>query len=152
MSTVVREPPYEISVPGFGSFELPVKIYFSNHDKGEFEYELRLYTCHVRTVLRDKFTFKKPSKNFREKLILAGGHPCQSLPTSQKRKSKKRTSESDQPKSKKKTRLKTDSQEQPSSSLLELGEDKNTPTSSDSSSDDEWRPSQTGYDSNDQSQ
>ena len=149
----MKGPPYEVSESGRGSFELPVEIHFSNHDVAEFKYKLRLYsTSHVSTCLSEMFMFQNPSKNFREKLIRAGGCPYQGLPISPKRKPKKRASESARPKSGKKIRLESDveadSEKQPSSSQQEI--QKSTPASSDSSSDEsdrdsEWRPSQAGY-------
>ena len=142
MYAVVKKPPYQVSESGCGTFKLPVKIYFSNNDTATFKFDLHLYAYQVSTCFGEMFPFQNPSKNFREKLILAGGRPCQSPPTSQKRKSKKRTSEKSQPKREKKKRVEIDiethSEEQPSSSSSE--DDKNTPTSSDSSSDDEWMP------------
>ena len=145
MSAVVKDPPYKISVSGNGSFELLIKVYFNNNEKAKFQYGLHLFTCEVSTVLRDVLTFRNPSKNFREKLILAGGQPVHSLPTTgQKTKPKKRPSESAPPKSKKKRRLEIDIE---SDSDLDTSSwpkgNKSVPIiSSDSSSDDEWTLSQ----------
>lgn len=156
MTAVLKEPPFEVSESGCGSFKIPVEVHFSNHEKVEFNCHLRLYAySQVSTCISEKYHFRNPSKSFREKLINAGGQPCQS---SQKRKPQKRTSDSAQPKSKKKKRLETDietsSIEQPSTSSKSK-EDEKTLTakasqvfmSSDSSSDDDdsdedWRPSQ----------
>ena len=146
MSAVVKEPPYKISVSGNGSFELLIKVYFNNNEKAKFQYGLHLFTCEVSTVLRDVLTFRNPSKNFREKLILAGGQPTQSLPTtSQIAKPKKRpVSESAKPKSKKKRRLESDNESDSDLDASSWSEaNKSVPIiSSDSSSDDEWTLSQ----------
>lgn len=149
MSAVVKEPPYKISVSGNGSFELLIKVYFNNNEKAKFQYGLNLFTCEVSTVLRDVLTFRNPSRNFREKLLLAGGQPTTSLPNtcSQKAKPKKRPSESAPPKSKKKKRLETIDDESDSdletSSRYRTAGSKSAPIiSSDSSSDDEWTLSQ----------
>ena len=141
----MNKPPYKILVSGNGSFEILIKVYFDNDEKAKFKYGLKLFTCEISKILREKLTFRNPRRDFREKLILAGGQPCQSLPsTSQKAKSKKRPSKSASPKSKKKRRLEideSDSDLDASSSWSEAN--KSVPTiSSDSSSDDEWTLSQ----------
>ena len=147
VSVVVKEPPYKVSVSGNGSFEILIKVYFNNNEKAKFQYGLNLFTCQVSTVLRDVLTFRNPSKSFREKLILAGGQPCQSLPTtSQKAKPKKRPTSSDTapPKSKKKRRLDidNDSDSDLDASSWSKGKKSRPMLSSDSSSDDEWTLSQ----------
>lgn len=145
---VVKEPPYEISVSGHGSFELLIKVYFNNNEKAKFQYGLHLFTCEVSTVLRDVLTFRNPSRNFREKLILAGGQPTQSLPktTSGKAKPKKRptVSKGDPPQSKKKRRLEIDNESDSDLDASSWSEgNKSAPIISfDSSSDDEWTLSQ----------
>lgn len=147
VSAVVKEPPYKISVSGNGSFEILIKVYFNNNEKARFQYGLDLFTCEVSKVLRDVLTFRNPSKSFREKLILAGGQSCQSLPiTSQKAKPKKRptSSESSPPKSKRKRRLDIDNDSDSDLDASSWSEGKKSiPTiSTDSSSDDEWTLSQ----------
>jgi transcription initiation factor IIF auxiliary subunit len=141
----VKEPPYKISVSGNGSFELMLKVYFNNNEKTTFQYGLYLFTCEVSTVLREIIIFRKPSKNFREKLILAGGQPAESLPaTSQKAKPKKRPSANTPTKGKKKRRLEIDDESDSDVDASSRSErNKSIPIiTSDSSSDDEWTLSQ----------
>ena len=135
----MKEPPYKISVSGNGSFELMIKVYFNNNEKAKFQYGLNLFTCEVSKVLRDVLTFRNPSRNFREKLILAGGVPAQSLPTtSQKAKPKKRPSKSAPTKSKKKRRLEIGDESDSDLDTSSWSEgNKSVPITSDSSSDDE---------------
>ena len=155
MSAVVKEPPFEVSESGYGSFTLPVQVHFINHETVEFQCRLRVYASgQISTCISEPYYFRNPSKSFREKLINAGGQPCQ---CGQKKKPKKRSSESAQPKSKKKKRLEKDiemsSEQQPSSSRQKEHE-KSPPlsmssdtSSDDDSSDKEWRLSQaSGYD------
>ena len=146
VSAVVKDPPYKISVSGNGSFELKIKVYFNNNEKAKFQYGLDLFTCDVSKVLRDVLTFRNPSKNFRERLILAGGEPAQSLPTTsqQKAKSKKRPSKSAPTKSKKKRRLEIGDESDSDLDTSSWSEgNKSVPIiTSDSSSDDEWTLSQ----------
>ena len=70
-------PPYKVSVSGYGSFELPIRIRFRNKEVATLKPFLHLYDgCDICTVLSKVFTFRKPNKNFRERLLLAGGHQC----------------------------------------------------------------------------
>ena len=144
VSAVVKEPPYKISVSGNGCFELMTKVYFNNNEKAKFKYGLDLFTCEVSKVLRDVLTFRNPSKSFR--LILAGGEPAQSLPTTsqQKAKPKKRPSKSTPTKSKKKRRLEIGDESDSDLDTSSWSEgNKSVPIiTSDSSSDDEWTLSQ----------
>lgn len=79
----MKQPPYEVSVSGYGSFKLPVHIHFSNREVATFKPYLHLYDgCKVNTVLSKEFTFRKPNKNFRERLLLAGGRQCTLPPVS----------------------------------------------------------------------
>ena len=74
-------PPYEVSVSGYGSFKLPIHIHFSNKEVATFKPFLQLFDgCDVSTVLSKVFTFRKPNKDFRERLLLAGGCQCLSPP------------------------------------------------------------------------
>ena len=96
-SVVIEEPPYKVSVSGYGEFRLPVHIHFTNKEVATFKIHLHLYdTCDVSTVLSEPFPFRRPNKKFREKLILAGGKPCKCLPANhrEKGKPKKRVTES----------------------------------------------------------
>ena len=146
VSVVVKDPPYKISVSGNGSFELMIKVYFNNNEKAKFKYGLNLFTCEVSTILRDTLTFRNPSKSFRERLILAGGEPVQSLPTTsqQKAKPQKRPSKSAPTKSKKKRRLEIGDESDSDLDTSSWSEgNKSVPIiTSDSSSDDEWTLSQ----------
>ena len=133
MHAVVEKPPYEVSASGYGGFKLPIRVYFSNKETVTFTYGLRLHNSQVSTVLSEMYTFRNPNKDFREKLLLAGGIPCQCQVANQERRSKKRPAteyRSKQPASKKR-------QIQPSTSKGRKRED-----TSDSSSDEEWTLSQ----------
>ena len=80
---VVNQPPYEVSVSGYGSFKLPVHIHFSNKEVATLKPYLHLYDgCKVSTELSKEFTFRKPNKNFRDRLLLAGGRQCTLPPVS----------------------------------------------------------------------
>ena len=148
VSAVVKEPPYKISVSGNGSFELMITVHFNNNEKAKFQYGLNLFTCQVSKVLRQMLTFRNPSKSFRERLILAGGEPAQSLPTTsqQKAKPKKRLSKSAPRKSMKKRRLEIGDESDFDLDTSSWSEgNKSVPIDiiiSDSSSDDEWILSQ----------
>lgn len=76
---VVKEPPYQISESGYGSFNLPVEVYFRNKDepkKVRFEYDLLLPNLNdppINQIRSECLTFQNPSEEFRQKLLKAGG-------------------------------------------------------------------------------
>ncbi|CAI7996276.1 Protein AF-9 [Geodia barretti] len=76
---VVKEPPYQVSESGYGSFNLPVEVYFRNKDepkKVRFEYDLLLPNLNdppINQIRSECLTFQNPSEEFRQKLLKAGG-------------------------------------------------------------------------------
>ena len=79
MHTVVKEPPYQVSESGYGSFMLPVEVFFRNKDepkKVRFEYDLLLPNLNdppINQIRSECLTFQNPSEEFRQKLLKAGG-------------------------------------------------------------------------------
>lgn len=74
----VKEPPYRLTESGYGSFILPIEIYFRNKDPSQirFDYDLFLNLDGNRPVnhLRcELLTFQNPTDDFRQKLLKAGG-------------------------------------------------------------------------------
>ena len=75
----MKEPPYQISESGYGSFNLPVEVYFRNKDepkKVRFEYDLLLPNLNdppINQIRSECLTFQNPSEEFRQKLLKAGG-------------------------------------------------------------------------------
>lgn len=76
---VIKEPPYQVSESGYGSFNLPVEVYFRNKDepkKVRFEYDLLLPNLNdppINQIRSECLTFQNPSEEFRQKLLKAGG-------------------------------------------------------------------------------
>ena len=76
---VVKEPPYQVSESGYGSFNLPIEVYFRNKDepkKVRFEYDLLLPNLNdppINQIRSECLTFQNPSDEFKQKLIKAGG-------------------------------------------------------------------------------
>lgn len=77
--TAAKEPPYKLQESGYGSFILPIDIYFRNKEEPRqirFDYDLFLHlngnppVNHVRCEL---LTFQNPTDDFRQKLLKAGG-------------------------------------------------------------------------------
>jgi len=80
MCAVIKNPPYEVSESGYGSFECRIDIYFRN--KGDprkltFMHDLALTldrTSDPVVVARcEKLTFRSPSEEFAKRLLQAGG-------------------------------------------------------------------------------
>lgn len=79
----MEEPPYTLSVSGYGSFELRIHIHFNNKEVATLKPFIHLYDDgEVSMALSKVFTFSKPNKEFRKKLLLAGGRPCKFSPAS----------------------------------------------------------------------
>jgi hypothetical protein len=76
---VVKAPPYQVSESGYGSFTLPIEIYFKSKEepkKIRFEYDLLLQlekSDLVTNTRCEKLTFMNPNESFRHKLFKAGG-------------------------------------------------------------------------------
>ena len=77
--TVFKEPPYQVSESGYGSFMLPIEVYFRNKDepkKVRFEYDLLLPNLNnppISQIRSECLTFQNPSEEFRQKLVKSGG-------------------------------------------------------------------------------
>ena len=77
--SVVKEPPYQLSESGYGSFNLPIEVYFKNKDepkKVRFEYDLLLPNLNdppINQIRSECLTFQNPSEDFKQKLLKAGG-------------------------------------------------------------------------------
>lgn len=76
-STVIKEPPYQISQSGYAGFELPIEIYFRNKEepkKVQYTYDLFLKIGEPCTnAQQQKLTFQNPNADFKKKLLKAGG-------------------------------------------------------------------------------
>ncbi|XP_003386748.1 PREDICTED: protein AF-9-like [Amphimedon queenslandica] len=76
---VIKEPPYQVSESGYGSFNLPIEVYFRNKDepkKVRFEYDLLLPNLNdppINQIRSECLTFQNPSEEFKSKLLKAGG-------------------------------------------------------------------------------
>lgn len=80
MFVVVKNPPYEVSESGYGSFECRIDVYFRN--KGDprkltFTHDLLLSLDRksdpVVVARCEKLTFRSPSEEFAQLLLRAGG-------------------------------------------------------------------------------
>ena len=77
--SVLKEPPYQISESGYGSFQLPIEIFFKNKEEPRkicFDYDLFLHlegSPPVNHTRCEKLTFQGPNEEFRRKLIKSGG-------------------------------------------------------------------------------
>jgi len=75
---VCKEPPYKVSETGYGSFNLPVEVYFRNKEeprKYRLEYDLTLQLVGMPPYNFTKvelLTFLNPSEDFEKKLIKGG--------------------------------------------------------------------------------
>ena len=80
MWSVIKNPPYEVSESGYGSFECRIDVYFRN--KGDprkltFTHDLLLSMNKafdpVVVARCEKLTFRSPSEEFAQRLLRAGG-------------------------------------------------------------------------------
>lgn len=103
---VVKEPPYQVSESGYGSFTLPVEVIFRNKEeprKVMFEYDLLLPNLDdppISQMRSECLTFQNPSEEFRVKLIRGGAKSI--LGDTQKVAKRKPKPEGDEPPLKKK--------------------------------------------------
>lgn len=76
---MIKDPPFQVAESGYGSFMLPVEVYFRNKDepkKVRFEYDLLLPNLNdppINQIRSECLTFQNPSEEFRQKLLKAGG-------------------------------------------------------------------------------
>ncbi|XP_053559036.1 protein ENL isoform X2 [Bombina bombina] len=76
---VCKEPPYKVEETGYAGFILPIEVYFKNKEEPKkvcFTYDLFLNlegNPPVNHLRCEKLTFNNPTKEFRGKLLKAGG-------------------------------------------------------------------------------
>ncbi|XP_072245267.1 protein ENL isoform X4 [Leuresthes tenuis] len=76
---VCKEPPYKVEESGYAGFLMPIEVYFKNKEEPKkvcFNYDLFLNlegNPPVNHLRCEKLTFNNPTKEFRSKLIKAGG-------------------------------------------------------------------------------
>ncbi|XP_028912410.1 protein ENL-like isoform X3 [Ornithorhynchus anatinus] len=76
---VCKEPPYRVEESGYAGFIMPIEVYFKNKEKPKkvcFTYDLFLNlegNPPVNHLRCEKLTFNNPTKEFRYKLLKAGG-------------------------------------------------------------------------------
>ncbi|XP_029683794.1 protein ENL isoform X1 [Takifugu rubripes] len=76
---VCKEPPYKVEESGYAGFLMPIEVYFKNKEEPRkvcFNYDLFLNlegNPPVNHLRCEKLTFNNPTKEFRRKLIKAGG-------------------------------------------------------------------------------
>ena len=79
---VVKVPPFLVAESGYGSFMLPIEVYFRNEDepkKVRFEYDLLLPNLNdppINQIRSEFLNFPNPSKELQRKLLEAGGSIC----------------------------------------------------------------------------
>ncbi|KAM4808901.1 protein ENL [Rhinophrynus dorsalis] len=76
---VCKDPPYKVEESGYAGFILPIEVYFKNKEEPKkvcFTYDLFLNlegNPPVNHLRCEKLTFNNPTKEFRRKLLKAGG-------------------------------------------------------------------------------
>ncbi|KAM6460598.1 protein ENL [Liasis olivaceus] len=76
---VCKEPPYKVEESGYAGFIMPIEVYFKNKEEPKkvcFTYDLFLNlegNPPVNHLRCEKLTFNNPTKEFRHKLLKAGG-------------------------------------------------------------------------------
>ncbi|XP_063002961.1 protein ENL isoform X2 [Elgaria multicarinata webbii] len=76
---VCKEPPYKVEESGYAGFIMPIEVHFKNKEEPKkvcFTYDLFLNlegNPPVNHLRCEKLTFNNPTKDFRRKLIRAGG-------------------------------------------------------------------------------
>ncbi|CAL4220054.1 unnamed protein product, partial [Meganyctiphanes norvegica] len=74
---VIKAPPYRIAEQGYGSFILPVEIWFKTKEEPHrVAYDLYLQPLNdspINNVKKERVTFYKPSEDFKHKLLSEGG-------------------------------------------------------------------------------
>ncbi|XP_063311932.1 protein ENL [Pelobates fuscus] len=76
---VCKEPPYKVEESGYAGFILPIEVHFKNKEEPKrvcFNYDLFLNlegNPPVNHLRCEKLTFNNPTKEFRRKLLKAGG-------------------------------------------------------------------------------
>ena len=76
---VLKSPPYAVSEHGYGSFFLPIEVYFKNKiepRKLQFDYDLILPafgSLPIDNIRSEALTFTNPTDEFKRKLVKGGG-------------------------------------------------------------------------------
>ncbi|XP_076860412.1 protein ENL [Brachyhypopomus gauderio] len=76
---VCKEPPYKVEESGYAGFLMPIEVYFKNKEEPKkvlFNYDLFLNlegNPPVNHLRCEKLTFNNPTRDFRRKLLKAGG-------------------------------------------------------------------------------
>uniref|UniRef100_A0AAY5KEK0 MLLT1 super elongation complex subunit a n=1 Tax=Esox lucius TaxID=8010 RepID=A0AAY5KEK0_ESOLU len=76
---VCKEPPYKVEESGYAGFLMPIEVYFKNKEEPKkvcFNYDLFLNlegNPPVNHLRCEKLTFNNPTREFRHKLVKAGG-------------------------------------------------------------------------------
>ncbi|XP_062854296.1 protein ENL isoform X2 [Trichomycterus rosablanca] len=76
---VCKEPPYKVEESGYAGFLMPIEVYFKNKEEPKkvlFNYDLFLNlegNPPVNHLRCEKLTFNNPTRDFRKKLVKAGG-------------------------------------------------------------------------------
>uniref|UniRef100_A0A8C2EYL8 MLLT1 super elongation complex subunit a n=1 Tax=Cyprinus carpio TaxID=7962 RepID=A0A8C2EYL8_CYPCA len=76
---VCKEPPYKVEESGYAGFLMPIEVYFKNKEEPKkvcFNYDLFLNlegNPPVNHLRCEKLTFNNPTRDFRRKLVKAGG-------------------------------------------------------------------------------
>lgn len=76
---VLKNPPYAVSEHGYGSFFLPIEVYFKNKiepRKLQFDYDLILPafgSLPIDNIRSEALTFTNPTDEFKRKLVKGGG-------------------------------------------------------------------------------
>lgn len=76
---VLKDPPYQVAEAGYGSFFLPIEVYFKNKEeprKLRFDYDLFLPVYGsppIDNIRSEALTFRNPTDEFRRKLVKGGG-------------------------------------------------------------------------------
>ena len=76
---VIKEPPYKVEEHGYGSFSLPIDVYFKNKEQPKtvrIEYDLFLPAFGNPTIHNNRteaLKFLNPPEEFKKKVLKAGG-------------------------------------------------------------------------------
>lgn len=77
LSTVIKEPPYQITETGFGSFTMVIEVHFRNKAEPKnlkFDYDLIIDLGRpISKLRRERLIFKNPNPEFMKKLFKGGG-------------------------------------------------------------------------------
>lgn len=75
--TVIKEPPYQITETGFGSFNMVIEVHFRNKAEPKnlkFDYDLMIDLGRpISKLRRERLIFKNPNPDFMKKLFKGGG-------------------------------------------------------------------------------